>query len=145
MAGIKNWCLPRKVMNNMSLLLTVFTPGLIFSKISMSIGLCLRIGFRIENTIKAMIVENAVSVINTSAIISIVISPAFIWLQVAKLNPKKRVQPLGAEKRSCDKHHLSQLYYEGNLLCYFNFDLRTTPFRSMRTTCFLSAFVKTSS
>ena len=73
---MRNWCLPKKVINNITLLLTVFTRGLILSKISISIGLCLRIGLRIEKTIKKIIAEKAASVINTSPIINIVISQA---------------------------------------------------------------------
>ena len=65
-------------MNNMILLLMVFTPGLILSKINISVGLCLRIGLRMEKTIKAMIAEKVASVSNTSAMINNVMSPALI-------------------------------------------------------------------
>jgi hypothetical protein len=58
----------------MILLLIVFTRGLILSKIIMSIGLCLRIGLRIEKTIRAMIAEKVASVNSTSPIMSVVIS-----------------------------------------------------------------------
>ena len=58
----------------MIMLLTVFTRGLILSNIIMSTGLCFRMGFRIEKTIKAIIAEKAANVSNTSAIINVVIS-----------------------------------------------------------------------
>jgi hypothetical protein len=73
----------------MILLLIVFTPGLILSKIIMSTGLCFRIGLRIEKTINAMIAEKMESVSNTSAMINVVISTAPIDLVNAKLNPKR--------------------------------------------------------
>ena len=74
----------------MNLLLIVFTRGLILSKINMSIGLCLRIGFRIEKTIKKMIAENAASVINTSPIINVVISQAPIRSAICKTQSKAK-------------------------------------------------------
>ena len=75
-------------MNSMILLLTVFTPGLILSKIIISIGLCLRIGLRMEKTIKAMIAEKVASVNSTSPIISVVISQAPIIAENCKTQTK---------------------------------------------------------
>ena len=60
----------------MILLLIAFTPGLILSKISISIGLCFLMGLRIRKTIKATIAEKVASVSNTSPIINVVISQA---------------------------------------------------------------------
>jgi len=76
LAGIRNWCLPKKVMNDMTWLFTLFTTGLSFSNIIISKGLCFRIGLRIENTIKAMIAEKVARVSNTSPMINSVISHA---------------------------------------------------------------------
>jgi hypothetical protein len=56
----------------------LFTVGFSFSNIARSIGLCFRIGVRIEKTINAMIAEKVARVTNTSATINNVISPALI-------------------------------------------------------------------
>ena len=88
LAGIRNWCLPRKVINNMILLLTRFTPGLILSKIIISVALCLRIGLRMENTTRAIIAEKVASVINTSAMINNVMFPELIYAANCKTQSK---------------------------------------------------------
>ena len=80
----------------MILLLIAFTPGLILSKISISIGLCFLMVLRIEKTIKVIIAEKVASVSNTSPNINMVISQAPISSANCKTQSKAR------QKRSLD-------------------------------------------
>jgi len=71
---MRNWCLPRKVINNMILFLTGFMDGLIFSKIARSTGLYFRMGLRSRKTKMAMAAVNNESESKVSATINVVIS-----------------------------------------------------------------------
>ena len=77
-AGIRNWCFPRKVKNNIRLFLSGFTEGLILSKIARSMGLYFLIGFRTRKTNMTTAAEKIDRESNTSATINNVISQKFM-------------------------------------------------------------------